>query len=114
MLTDVIHTVGPQGEKPEKLKECYLNSLNVAKENGVRTIAFPCISTGVYGYPQRPAAEVALKTVKNFLQGNLQEVRSNLYTATLLYFCNFLCNIITYVFFCSDRPCDILPVPENR
>ncbi|XP_001607170.2 macro domain-containing protein CT2219 isoform X2 [Nasonia vitripennis] len=66
----VIHTVGPQGEKPEKLQECYQNSLTVAKENGVRTIAFPCISTGIYGYPQRPAAKVALSTVKKFLQAN--------------------------------------------
>ncbi|KAK0173601.1 hypothetical protein PV328_006773 [Microctonus aethiopoides] len=70
----VIHTVGPRGEKPEKLKQCYFNSLNVAKENGIRTIAFPCISTGVYGYPQRPAAEVALTTVKNYLQTHFDEI----------------------------------------
>ncbi|XP_034940149.1 macro domain-containing protein CT2219-like [Chelonus insularis] len=66
----VIHTVGPRGEKPEMLKKCYLNSLELAKENGVKTIAFPCISTGVYGYPQRPAAEVAITTVKQFLEEN--------------------------------------------
>ncbi|XP_014224514.1 uncharacterized protein LOC106650814 isoform X1 [Trichogramma pretiosum] len=66
----VIHTVGPQGEKPEKLQRCYENSLNVAKKNGVRTIAFPCISTGIYGYPQKPAARVALSTVKKFLLAN--------------------------------------------
>ncbi|GAB1864675.1 MACRO domain-containing protein 2 [Camponotus japonicus] len=66
----VIHTVGPQGEKPEKLRECYENSLAVAKENHLRTIAFPCISTGIYGYPQRPAAKVALSTVKKFLLEN--------------------------------------------
>ncbi|XP_014207297.1 O-acetyl-ADP-ribose deacetylase MACROD2 isoform X2 [Copidosoma floridanum] len=66
----VIHTVGPQGEKPEKLQECYKNSLIVAKQNAVRTIAFPCISTGVYGYPQKPAASVALSTVKQFLLDN--------------------------------------------
>ncbi|EFN62362.1 MACRO domain-containing protein 2 [Camponotus floridanus] len=66
----VIHTVGPQGEKPEKLRECYENSLTVAKENHLRTIAFPCISTGIYGYPQRPAAKVALSTVKKFLLEN--------------------------------------------
>lgn len=66
----VIHTVGPQGEKPDKLKECYENSLALAKENNLRTIAFPCISTGIYGYPQRPAAKVALLTVKKFLLEN--------------------------------------------
>ncbi|XP_014475894.1 PREDICTED: macro domain-containing protein RSc0334-like [Dinoponera quadriceps] len=66
----VIHTVGPQGEKPDKLKECYENSLALAKENNLRTIAFPCISTGIYGYPQKPAAKVALATVKKFLLEN--------------------------------------------
>jgi len=66
----VIHTVGPQGEKPDKLRECYENSLTLAKENHLRTIAFPCISTGIYGYPQRPAAKVALSTVKKFLLEN--------------------------------------------
>ncbi|RLU19250.1 hypothetical protein DMN91_007807 [Ooceraea biroi] len=70
----VIHTVGPQGEKPEKLRECYENSLALAKENHLRTIAFPCISTGIYGYPQRPAAKVALSTVKNFLVENKDAV----------------------------------------
>lgn len=70
----VIHTVGPQGEKPEKLKECYENSLAVAKDNNLRTIAFPCISTGIYGYPQRPAAIVALSTVKKFLLDNKDDV----------------------------------------
>ena len=60
----VIHTVGPvyrdgrYGE-PEKLAECYRNSLAVAIENGCRSVAFPCISTGVYGYPIRDAAEIA-------------------------------------------------------
>ncbi|GFU01334.1 ADP-ribose glycohydrolase MACROD1 [Nephila pilipes] len=66
----VIHTVGPVGEKPDLLKNCYLNSLNLAKENGLKTIAFPCISTGVYGYPNKNAAEVALKTVREFLEKN--------------------------------------------
>ncbi|XP_015599854.1 uncharacterized protein LOC107269924 isoform X2 [Cephus cinctus] len=66
----VIHTVGPQGEKPDNLRECYENSLTLTKENGLRTIAFPCISTGIYGYPQRPAAKVAISTVKKFLLQN--------------------------------------------
>lgn len=70
----VIHTVGPQGEKPEKLRECYENSLALAKKNELRTIAFPCISTGIYGYPQKPAANVALSTVKKFLVDNRNDV----------------------------------------
>ena len=60
----VIHTVGPvyrdgQHGEPEKRSGCYRNSLAVAIENGCRSVAFPCISTGVYGYPIRDAAEIA-------------------------------------------------------
>jgi len=77
-LSDVIHTVGPQGEKPEKLRECYENSLALAKKNQLRTIAFPCISTGIYGYPQRPAAKVALSAVKKFLVENKDVVRPSI------------------------------------
>jgi len=68
----VIHTVGPvyrdgkHGE-PELLADCYRNSLEVALENGIRTIAFPCISTGVYGYPLRQACQIALDTITAFL-----------------------------------------------
>ncbi|XP_078048201.1 macro domain-containing protein PG1779 isoform X2 [Augochlora pura] len=64
----VIHTVGPQRSGRDKLIACYRNSLTLAKENGLRSIAFPCISTGVYGYPQGPAAETAMITVKEFLE----------------------------------------------
>ena len=68
----VIHTVGPvwnggsKGE-PEKLANCYTNSLKLAVENNCRIIAFPNISTGVYGYPKKAAAEVAVKAVSGFL-----------------------------------------------
>ena len=64
----VIHTVGPvwhggkKGE-PELLGNCYRNSLKVARENGLRRIAFPSISTGVYGYPVSGAADVAVRAV---------------------------------------------------
>jgi O-acetyl-ADP-ribose deacetylase len=68
----VIHTVGPiwrggtHGE-PETLANCYRNSFQVAVENGIKTIAFPAISCGAYGYPIPKAAETALKTTREFL-----------------------------------------------
>jgi len=68
----VIHTVGPvwhgggSGE-PDKLASCYRRSLEVARDNGLSTIAFPAISTGVYGYPADAAAAIAVGTVADFL-----------------------------------------------
>jgi len=68
----VIHTVGPvwhggdHGE-PQLLADCYKNSLRVALENSVSSIAFPAISTGVYGYPKEEAAQIAVGTIKEFL-----------------------------------------------
>jgi O-acetyl-ADP-ribose deacetylase (regulator of RNase III) len=68
----VIHTVGPvwhEGDRQEAetLASCYRRSLEVAREHQLRTIAFPCISTGVYGYPPEQAATVALQTVREFI-----------------------------------------------
>ena len=73
----VIHTVGPiwrggtHGE-PETLANCYRNSLQVAVENEIKTIAFPAISCGAYGYPIPEAAEIALKTTREFLASTNQ------------------------------------------
>lgn len=68
----VIHTVGPiwnGGNKDEeqKLSDCYRNSLQLAVENGCETVAFPNISTGVYRFPKKEAARVAVNTVSEFL-----------------------------------------------
>ena len=78
----VIHTVGPvysRGgrDKAELLASCYRNSLRLAVENGLETIAFPAISTGVYGYPLDEAAKVSSQAIESFLNSNrsLQEVR---------------------------------------
>jgi len=67
----VIHTVGPVwkgGEhgEPDELERCYRNSLQLAKDNDIRTIAFPSISTGVYGYPKAQAVQIAVSVMKEF------------------------------------------------
>ena len=70
----VIYTVGPiysgSEEDPELLRDCYINSLNLAKANGLHSIAFPAISTGVYGYPVKEAAEVSYRAVTDWLAEN--------------------------------------------
>lgn len=71
----VIHTVGPvwhggKSGEPEKLASCYRRSLQLAVENGIKTIAFPNISTGVYGYPKKEAAKIATQTITSFLENN--------------------------------------------
>jgi O-acetyl-ADP-ribose deacetylase (regulator of RNase III) len=78
----VIHTVGPiygehRGREAELLANCYHNSLTLAVEKNLTSIAFPAISTGVYGYPLAEAAEVASKAIENFLSSDrqLKEVR---------------------------------------
>lgn len=67
----VIHTVGPtwsggDNEESQKLRKCYQNSLRLAVEEGITTIAFPNISTGVYRFPKELAADIAITTVQNF------------------------------------------------
>lgn len=71
----VIHTVGPiwyggGKEEAELLRNCYLNSLKLASAHQIRSIAFPGISTGVYGFPKQQAAEIAVKTVIDYLAGH--------------------------------------------
>lgn len=71
----VIHTVGPvwnggKSGEPDLLRNCYLNSLQLAKDNNINSIAFPSISTGVYGYPIKEASRIAIETTLEFLQTN--------------------------------------------
>ena len=82
----VIHTVGPvwsggnRGEE-QLLRNAYYNSLNLAKENGIKSVSFPSISTGVYRFPIDKAAKIAITTVKEFIQEyNFAEVRFVLFS----------------------------------
>jgi O-acetyl-ADP-ribose deacetylase (regulator of RNase III) len=78
----VIHTVGPiyghhGGREAELLAACYQNSLGLAAEQGIASVAFPAISTGAYGYPRAEAAEVASLAIADFLkdESSIKEVR---------------------------------------
>jgi len=69
----VIHTVGPiwnggQNGERDKLRACYTNSLRLAAENDLKSISFPCISTGVYRFPADEAAKIAVESVRAFLE----------------------------------------------
>ena len=71
----VIHTVGPvygegAGREAELLGNCYKSCLELAKEKGIRSIAFPAISTGAYGYPKDEAAQIAIAAVREFISKN--------------------------------------------
>ena len=71
----VIHTVGPlwnggKSNEATKLANCYKNSLGLAVENNLTIIAFPNISTGIYGYPKKDAADIAVQSVSAFLQSD--------------------------------------------
>ncbi|XP_055358318.1 ADP-ribose glycohydrolase MACROD2 isoform X7 [Betta splendens] len=85
----VIHTVGPVAKnhvgqtERDDLASCYKNTLMLMAENNLRTVAFPCISTGIYGFPNLPAADIALNTVKNWIEHNSEKI-------TRVIFCVFL------------------------
>ena len=69
----VIHAVGPrmgEGDEDKKLKNATLNSLKTADENHLKSISFPAISTGIFGYPVREASRIALKTISSFLKNH--------------------------------------------
>ena len=72
----IIHTVGPiiyeevTDKEREELKNCYIHSLQLAKENNIKEIAFPCISTGEFRFPKEEACQIAIKAVKEYLAKN--------------------------------------------
>lgn len=73
----VIHAVGPiydESKNPqEDLKNAYLSSLNLAEETNLETIAFPCISVGIYGFPLKEASKIAVNTIKNYHAKSLKK-----------------------------------------
>ena len=77
----IIHTVGPiyrfhnKEENAKLLANCYRNSLDLARKFRLKSIAFSCISTGVYGYPKQLAAEIAVKTVRDWLKNNRYQIK---------------------------------------
>lgn len=85
----VVHTVGPiaqgrVGETERKaLRSCYKNSLQTATDNGARSVAFPCISTGIYGYPPEQAVHEALATVRDFLDEHHEKLDRVIFCAFL-------------------------------
>lgn len=75
----IIHTVGPvfkdgQSNEDDLLALCYLNSLKLAEENNCKTIAFPCVSTGIYGFPSERAAKIVVGLLKDFEATVVEEV----------------------------------------
>jgi O-acetyl-ADP-ribose deacetylase (regulator of RNase III) len=83
--TFVIHTVGPvysgSDEDPALLRSCYINSLEAAEANGVKSVSFPALSTGIFGYPLKEAAMIAITAIRDHLSGNsgIELVRMVLY-----------------------------------
>ncbi|KAM3716840.1 ADP-ribose glycohydrolase MACROD1 [Dirofilaria immitis] len=80
LLGDIIHTVGPQvysevtEDQRNLLKSCYIESLKIAAAKNLRTIAFPCISTGVYGYPNDDACNVVVTSILAWLEENKNKI----------------------------------------
>ena len=86
----VIETVGPKAfnhptnKDREDLRKCYYNTLELCKNNKIKTIAFPCISTGIYGFPKEEACIIAINTVKDYLKENkdiFSHIIFNVFTA---------------------------------
>ncbi|CAF1083381.1 unnamed protein product [Brachionus calyciflorus] len=100
----VIHTVGPIGEKPDLLKKSYNKCLDLARENNFRTIAFPCISTGVYGYPHESAADTVLNEVRKYLEEHHESF-------DLIIFCLFMENSKKCY---KNYLCKYFPIFENK
>jgi len=110
----VLHTVGPIREKPKKLKGCYRSCLDLAVENGIRTLVFCGVSTGIFGYPLYNASRVALRTVRQWLEKD-----DNRKHFDKIVFCTFLPKeLLCYEYLmpgCFPRPgTPFTPLPEEE
>ena len=75
MVTDVLHTVGPIGQDSHSLQSCYFTCMELAAQQGVKTVVFCGISTGIFGYPLYPASHIALRTVRDWMEkGNNRDM----------------------------------------
>lgn len=97
----VIHTVGPvwnggRNKEPELLAACYRNALNLAVSKDLHSIAFPNISTGIYGYPKDKAAAIAVATVKQYLAAHDAREPHNAHLEDILFVCFDRENFILY------------------
>ena len=95
----VIHTVGPvwqdgKHQEPELLFRAYLNSLRLASEYGLKTIAFPNISTGVFGFPKQQAASIAISTVVDFLNNATTSIKQVIFICFDFENYSLYCNLV--------------------
>ena len=93
------------GKNPDKLRDCYENCFKIVKEKGLRSVAFCCISTGIYGYPNRDAAHVALSATRHFLERNHKDIDRVIFCTFLAQDFNIYEELMASTYFpCSDIP----------
>ena len=112
----MIHAVGPTSEDPGALANCYYNSLECAKENGLSSIALCCISTGIFGYPNESAARVAAKVTREWLEADPENPKA----LDTIVFCVYedvdlilYKSFLPFAFPTVDPPADALPGIED-
>ncbi|KAF9956145.1 hypothetical protein BGZ72_002970, partial [Mortierella alpina] len=81
----IIHAVGPTDSDKDVLRECYYSTLTLASQSGLRSLALPCISTGIYGFNAKDAAEVAVDAVRRWIKAHPDQA-----DRMSIVFCTFL------------------------
>lgn len=85
-FSDVIHTVGPQNKSAPHLESCYLSCFTLMRGNELKSIVFPCIATGIYGFPHDKAAHIACNVTRRYLEDDLKNHNGS---AERVIFCTF-------------------------